>query len=124
MPDAEKGLDTSLEFSYLDFKRHHFKSNSPRGLTMATVAVRHRVENYEAWRAGYDEHGPVRKSHNCTGDLVLRDETDPNEVFVLTYWPSLADAHAFAADPSLPDAKPKAGVVGAPRIEIYEEAGI
>ena len=91
---------------------------------MATVAVRHRVQNYEAWRSVYDEHGAVRKEHGCTGDLVLRDEQDPNEVFVLTYWPSLDAAHAFAGDPSLPEAMQRAGVTGAPRIEIYEEAGI
>ena len=71
---------------------------------MATVAVRHRVDNYEAWRRVYDEHGALRKSHGCTGDLVLRDQTDPNELMVLTYWPTLANAHAFAADPSLAEA--------------------
>ena len=91
---------------------------------MATVAVRHRVENYEAWRVAYDEHGAVRNTHGCTGDLVLRDETDPNEVLVLTYWPSLGDAHAFAGDPALPEAMQRAGVVGPPRIEIYEEAAV
>jgi len=91
---------------------------------MATIAVRHRVENYEAWRTAYDEHGSVRKSHGCTGDVVLRDEGDPNEVMVITQWPSLANAHAFASDPSLPEAMQKGGVAGPPRIEFYEEAAL
>jgi heme-degrading monooxygenase HmoA len=90
----------------------------------AVVAVRHRVHSYEGWRPVYDEHGAVRKSHGCTGDTVLRDETDPNEILVLTYWPSLADAHAFASDPSMPEVMHRAGVAGAPRVEIYDEAGI
>jgi len=90
---------------------------------MITVAVRHRVADYEAWRVIYDEHGTVRKGHGCTGDSVLRDETDPNEILALTYWPTLDAAHAFRDDPSLPEAMSRAGVVGPPRIEIYEEAG-
>ena len=55
---------------------------------------------------------------------MLRDETDPNEVLVLTFWPDLAAAHAFRDDPSLPEVMAEAGVVGAPRIEVYEEAGV
>ncbi|HUY20703.1 MAG TPA: antibiotic biosynthesis monooxygenase [Acidimicrobiales bacterium] len=90
---------------------------------MVTVAVRHRVADFNAWKVVYDEHGAVRKEHGCTGDSVLRDETDPNEVMVLTYWPDLAAAHAFRDDPSLPAAMGRGGIVGAPRIEVYEEAG-
>jgi len=40
---------------------------------------------------------------------------------VLTFWPTAADAQAFATDPRLPEAMQKAGVVSEPRIEIYEE---
>ena len=90
---------------------------------MATVAVRHQVADYDSWRVAYDEHGVVRKEHGCTGDRVLRDETNPNELLILTFWPALSNAHAFASDPSLPEVMARAGVIGAPRIEIYEEAG-
>ena len=91
---------------------------------MATVAVRHRVADFDAWKVVYDEHGAVRKEHGTIGDTVLRDAADPNEVLVLTTWPTLAEAKAFADDPSLPEAMAKGGVIGAPRIEFYEEAGI
>ena len=90
---------------------------------MATVAVRHRVADFDAWKVAYDEHGTVRKELGTTGDTVLRDAADPNEVLVLTTWPSLREAKAFANDPSLPEAMAKAGVIGAPRIEFYKEAG-
>jgi len=88
---------------------------------MTTVAVRHRVANYDTWKLGYDDHGVVRKELGCTGDMLLRDASDPNAVLVLTFWPTAADAQAFATDPRLPDAMQKAGVVSEPRIEIYEE---
>jgi heme-degrading monooxygenase HmoA len=91
---------------------------------MATVAVRHRVNDFETWLSTYKEHGAVRERIGCTGDSILRDSNDPNEVLVLTQWPSNAAAQAFATDPSLPDAMHKAGVVGEPRIEFYEEAGV
>lgn len=90
---------------------------------MTTVAVRHRVADYDQWRIAYDEHGAKRKEHGTTGDTVLRGAADPSEVLVLTYWPAAANAQAFLNDPSLKEAMAKAGVVGAPRIEVYEEAG-
>ncbi|MDE3086180.1 MAG: antibiotic biosynthesis monooxygenase [Acidobacteriota bacterium] len=90
---------------------------------MTTVAVRHKVSDFEGWRTVYEEHGAVRKEHGTTGDLVLRDAQDPDEVLVLTYWPSAAEARAFLEDPSLKETMGRAGVVGAPRIEVYEEAG-
>ena len=88
---------------------------------MTTVAVRHRVADYDTWKAGYDEHGAVRKQKGCTGDMLLRDANDPNDVLVLTFWPTAADAQAFATDPRLPEVMQKAGVTNEPRIEIYEE---
>jgi len=90
---------------------------------MTTVAVRHRVDDFETWLVGYKEHRSVRDRLGCTGDEVLRDEQDPQEVLVLTHWPSAAAAHQFATDPALPEAMKKAGVISDPRIEFYEETG-
>jgi len=90
---------------------------------MTTVAVRHQVADFDTWKAGYDEHGVVRKELGCTGDMLLRDASDSNAIMVLTFWPTAADAQAFATDPRLPEAMKKAGVVSEPRIEIYEESG-
>ena len=90
---------------------------------MTTVAVRHRVADFEAWKTVYDEHGAVRRELGTTGDRVLRGADDPNEVLVLTYWPALSNAQAFLSDPSLKEAMQRSGVVAEPRIEIYEESG-
>jgi heme-degrading monooxygenase HmoA len=91
---------------------------------MTTVAVRHRVADFETWLITYKEHGAIRAQLGSTADEVLRDQSDPNEVLVLTHWPSASSAQQFVSDPSLPEAMKKAGVVGEPRIEIYEESGI
>lgn len=89
---------------------------------MTTVAVRHRVADYDTWKLGYDDHGVVRKEIGCTGDKLFRDATDSNSVLVLTFWPTAADAQAFVNDPRLAEVMKKAGVISEPRIEIYDEA--
>jgi heme-degrading monooxygenase HmoA len=89
---------------------------------MTTVAVRHHVTDFDTWLVTYKEHGAGRDRIGCTGDAVMRDADDPNDVLVLTYWPSLEQAQQFASDPSLPEVMAKAGVVGPPRIEFYEAA--
>ena len=86
---------------------------------MATVAVRHHVKDFNTWRAAYDAHGTVRQQLGCTGDTVLREEQDANQVLIITEWPTLDAAHAFVSDPELPEVMKRAGVEGAPRIEVY-----
>jgi heme-degrading monooxygenase HmoA len=86
----------------------------------ATLAVRHSFEDFDAWRVAFDEHRTVRREYGCTGEVVLRAEGEPNTVLVLTTWPTLEAAHAFAQDPALPDAMKHGKVVRAPRLEFYE----
>ena len=88
----------------------------------ATVAVRHSVEEFDSWKIAFAAHGTIRKEHGCTGEKILQEAGEPNEVLVLTTWPSMKEAHAFAEDPSLPEAMKQAKVVGAPRIEFYDGA--
>lgn len=89
-----------------------------------TTAIRHRVADFDAWRRVFDEHGAVRKEHHQVGESVLRAADDPNSVLVLLSWPSPADAQGFLGDPSLREAMSRAGVIGAPRIEVYEESPV
>jgi imidazolonepropionase-like amidohydrolase len=89
---------------------------------MTTLAVQHKVADFEAWKPVFDEHGAVRKEHGCTSETVLRAADDADNVLVLMRFPTAADAHGFMADPSLPEAMGRGGVVGTPRIELYEEA--
>jgi hypothetical protein len=83
---------------------------------MTVLAIRQTVADYPAWKRGFDEHGATRKHHGATRDQVLQSVDDPNDVLVLVEFGSPAQAHAFAADPSLKEAMSKAGIVGAPDI--------
>lgn len=85
----------------------------------ATLVVRHTVADYAAWRAVYDELEPLRQQHGCTAKNVMVAPDNPNDVFVTHDFPSVEAAESFAHDPALRDGMARAGVAGAPRIEIF-----
>jgi hypothetical protein len=87
-----------------------------------TLIVRHPVTDYAAWRAVYDSVEPLRAQHGCTDQRVLQDPADANDVVAIHDFPTVEQAQAFASDPGLKDAMQRAGVAGAPRIEIFAGA--
>jgi len=87
---------------------------------MTVLAVRQTVADYATWKAGYDNHGATRKEHGAIRDQVLQSADDPTNVLVLVEFGSMADAQAFANDPSLKQAMSAAGVIGAPDISFRE----
>ena len=87
---------------------------------MATVAVLHQVNDYEAWKQVFDEHAENRQKYGCLGHRLYRTGDDAPNILVLTDWPSLEAAQAWTADPSLAEAMGRAGVASAPRIEFFE----
>jgi hypothetical protein len=88
----------------------------------ATLIVRHNVADYAAWRKAYTEADAIRAKHGCTGERVLQSPSDPNDVVATHEFPSVAQAEAFASDPALGAAMQSAGVVGTPRVEIFQGA--
>lgn len=88
---------------------------------MSHVLIRHKVADYGQWKPAYDAHAQARKAAGCTGDLVMRDEDDPNMVTVLLDWNTPSAAHAFAASADLKKVMQKAGVQGAPEIRFLND---
>jgi hypothetical protein len=88
----------------------------------ATLAVRHNVEDYAAWRKVYDELEPLRAQHGCIAQRVMRLPGDDNDVFLTHEFPTAEQAESFAHDPALRDGMGRAGVQGMPRIEIFTDA--
>jgi hypothetical protein len=87
----------------------------------ATLIVRHNVEDYAAWRKVYDELEPLRVQYGCTGQRVMRVPGDENDLFITHEFPTAEQAGSFAHDPALRDGMGRAGVQGAPRIEIFTD---
>jgi len=90
-------------------------------MATATLIVRHRVNDYAAWRSVYDSVEPLRAQHGCTDADVLTAPDDKEDIFVIHRFPSVADAEAFATSAELKEAMGRAGVAGPPRIEIATE---
>ena len=86
----------------------------------ATLVVQHTVNNFAAWHLVYDELEPLRVEHGCTGKRVFQAPEDANDVLITHDFPSVEQAGAFAHDPALRAGMERAGVAGAPRIEIFE----
>ncbi len=86
---------------------------------MTTLAVRHSVADYNTWKAVFDEHAGVRRSHGATGHRVLRDG---NDVLVLLEFPDASSAESFQSDQTLRTALQHAGVQGTPDISVRSEA--
>ena len=87
----------------------------------ATLAIRHRVSDYTAWRKVYDEVEPLRARHGCTAQRVMQLPDDGNELLITHDFPTAGQAGSFARDPALREAMGRSGVEGAPRIEIFTD---
>jgi hypothetical protein len=88
----------------------------------ATLIVRHTVADFAAWQKVYVEADSIRAKHGCTGERVLRSPSDPNDVLATHEFPSVGHAEAFADDPELRSAMQRGGLVGPPRVEIFQGA--
>ena len=86
----------------------------------ATLVVRHSVTDYAAWRTVYDQVETIRATHGCTGQRVLANPEDGNDVFITHEFPTVAQAQAFTTDADFQAAMQRAGVASAPRIEIFQ----
>ena len=91
-------------------------------MSTAILIARHQVQDYGAWRAVYDSLADLRQQYSCTGAEVMTAPDNKNDVFVIHRFPSLETAEAFAGSGELKEAMGRAGVTGAPRIEIATEA--
>jgi len=77
----------------------------------STVAlIRHRVADYDAWKAAYDQFAPTQAEHGVRAHQVLRSTDDPNDIIVIHTFDSPSEAQAFFAMPDLKQAMSQAGV--------------
>jgi quinol monooxygenase YgiN len=88
---------------------------------MIYLLVHHKVEDYSKWKDVYDEHQRSREQAGSLGARVLRNLNDPNEEVIISTWPDLEHAQAFASSPDLREAMQHAGVLGMPEVLFLEE---
>ena len=87
---------------------------------MVTMVVHHPVRAYDAWKPVFDEHEPVRRAHGEVEHRIYRFPDAPDSVVIHNDFASLDAARRFMADPSLPEAMARAGVIGQPGMGFLE----
>lgn len=86
---------------------------------MYVIAINHDVEDYDRWKAVFDEYPP--STGGATFHRINRNVDNPNNITVVAGFDTSDQAAGFRDDPDLKGAMAEAGVVGAPRFEIFEE---
>ena len=86
---------------------------------MVLVAVQTKVQDYEAFKKAFDEYPPGKGG--ATFHRVNRMIGDPSMILVVAGFETRAEAEASGTDPGLADVISRSGLVGEPRIEMYEE---
>ncbi len=89
---------------------------------MATVLVRHRVDDYAKWKAVLDETKQWAKSNGVRSQRILRNSADPNEVVVVNEFDDMNTAQKFALSDELKQVMQRAGVAEAPSVWFLNEA--
>ena len=86
---------------------------------MTTIIIRHSVQDFDAWKRGYDEADALRVQLGITYASIHREAQDPNTVFAVHQFPDLQSAQAFME--AVPPAMENAGVVGKPEVWLGED---
>ena len=89
---------------------------------MFVMAIKHKVRDYATWKSAYDAFPPT--AAGATFSRVNRTTDDPNSILVVTGWNAEKDAQAFSSSPALGKAMATAGVIGAPRFEVYKQVEV
>lgn len=88
---------------------------------MSYMLVRHKVADYAAWKAIFDEHGATRKSSGSNGARIFRNANDSSEVIGLFEWSDHEKAKQFAESDNLREIMMSAGVTDHPDIYFLDE---
>ena len=89
---------------------------------MAKLIVHQKVQEYSTFRKVYDDQEATRNEFGCTGAQVFQSPSDPNEITIITDWPSVDAMKAFATSPALKEAMKRAVAISQPEIMFLVEA--
>jgi len=87
---------------------------------MTYLLERHKVRDYDRWRAVFDADAADREAAGCRGARVFRNADDPEEVVVLFEWDGQERARQRIESATLGQKFEEAGVSGGMgRTEFY-----
>ncbi|MBU0758169.1 MAG: hypothetical protein KKF44_08930 [Nanoarchaeota archaeon] len=78
---------------------------------MSYVIVKHKVEDFGAWKSFFDKSDKLRKSNGEISHRIFTDENDEKQVFGLFEFKSADKAKKFFSSADLKQKMKEAGVV-------------
>ena len=81
---------------------------------MTYLLVRHKVDDFDAWKAVFDSHVQSQKDAGLGVERVLRNLDDPSEVVLLFEVFDLQKAREFVTSTDVPAAQADSGVLDQP----------
>lgn len=88
---------------------------------MAVLMIRHRVQDYESWRAAFEEDACARYAHGSRRERVFRADADADEVLIYLEWDNADRAHLFVRSDDLREAMVRSGVADRPDVWILND---
>ncbi len=88
---------------------------------MITTFVKHKVSDYDGWKAVYDKFVPYAKTNGVVDESVYRDPNSPDDVIVTHKFRNIESANKFFNSFELKSAMEDAGVASVPEIWFGEE---
>lgn len=88
---------------------------------MTHVMIRHRVNDYGAWKKEFDNFIDVRRSSGEISYQILQPEGEKENLYLLFEWDSVENARKFLESPTLKLTMEKAGVNEKPEIQFLTE---
>jgi heme-degrading monooxygenase HmoA len=81
---------------------------------VTSLLIRHKVTDYPAWKARFEDQDATRGAHGCQGGRLFRNDADPNELLILLEWDNLERAYLFAQSDELREDLKRAEVADDP----------
>jgi heme-degrading monooxygenase HmoA len=90
---------------------------------MTTIFIKHTVEDFEKWKAGFDAHATTREEYGSPEDYRLfREAETPNEVVIIAEWESPEAFRRFMKESDVEEKMGELGVLSEPEVHILEES--
>ena len=88
---------------------------------MAHLLIRHKVKDYEKWKATFDGFIETRRASGEKSWQIFHPDDDPNNLLILFEWDNLDNARTFMENPDLKETMGKAEVLEPPEAYFLEE---
>ena len=88
---------------------------------MLHVIVRVTFEDYETWKAVFDEAGNLRKAYGSNGVRVFRNRDKQKEALILGEYEDLEKVRQMFQSPEFREATRRGGVAGPPEVTFLEQ---